>query len=66
MVGEHGEEDDRHVSRYDLILGMIPGVYVVGFAAQAMLSVSLPVMLILASLVAVTGLLDALVVHPPA
>lgn len=63
MVDEHTA--GGHVSRYDLILGMIPGVYVMGLAAQAMLSVSLPVVLVLASVVAVTGLIDALVVHPP-
>lgn len=63
-------DDERieagHVSRYDLILGMIPSVYVAGLAAQAVLSVSLPLVLLLASLVAATGLIDALVVHPPA
>lgn len=64
MDDEHTEED--RVSRYDLILGMIPGVYAVGLAAQAVLSVSLPVVLVLASVVAATGLIDALVVHPPA
>lgn len=63
MIDEHTAEG--HVSRYDLILGMIPGVYVMGLAAQAVLSVSLPVVLVLASVVAVTGLIDALVVHPP-
>lgn len=65
MSHEH-TNDDGGVSRYDLILGMIPGVYAVGLAAQAVLSVSLPFVLLLASLVAATGLLDALVVHPPA
>lgn len=65
MVGERPNGDDRRVSRYDLILGMIPGVYAVGLAAQALLSVSLPVMLVLASAIAATGLLDVVVVHPP-
>ncbi|MFC6906197.1 hypothetical protein [Halalkalicoccus tibetensis] len=65
MSHEHTSDDDG-ISRYDLILGMIPGVYVLGFAAQAVLSVSLPLVLLVASLVAATGLLDALVVHPPA
>lgn len=64
MDDEHADED--RVSRYDLILGMIPGVYAIGLAAQAVLSVSLPVVLVLASVVAATGLIDALVVHPPA
>lgn len=64
MVGN--TESDRHVSRPDLILGMIPSVYAIGFAAQTMLSVSLPVVLVLATVVAATGLVDALVVHPPA
>jgi hypothetical protein len=59
-------ESGRHVSRADLLLGMIPSVYVLGLAAQAVLSVSLPFMLVLASLVAATGLVDALVIHPPA
>lgn len=58
--------DDGHVSRYDLLLGMIPGVYLLGFVAQAALSISLPAMLVLASLVAATGVFDALVLHPPA
>lgn len=62
----HERTSDDGVSRYDLILGMIPGVYVAGLAAQAVLSVSLPLVLLAASLVAATGLLDALVVHPPA
>lgn len=64
MDDEHTDGD--RVSRYDLILGMIPGVYAIGLAAQAVLSVSLPVVLVLASAVAATGLIDALVVHPPA
>ncbi|MCH7659285.1 MAG: hypothetical protein IH933_01445 [Euryarchaeota archaeon] len=59
-------ESGRHVSRADLLLGIIPSVYIAGFAAQATLSVSLPLMLALASAVAATGLVDALVVHPPA
>lgn len=59
-------ESGRNVSRADLLLGMIPSVYVLGLAAQATLSVSLPLMLVLASLVAATGLVDALLVHPPA
>lgn len=64
MVAEHTAEG--HVSRYDLLLGMIPGVYAVGLAAQAVLSLSLPVTLVLASIVAATGVVDALLVHPPA
>lgn len=63
MVGTG--EDENGVSRYDLILGMIPGVYAAGLAAQALLSISLPLVLVLASMIAATGLLDALVVHPP-
>jgi hypothetical protein len=59
-------ESGRHVSRADMLLGIIPIVYIAGFAAQATLSVSLPLMLALASAVAATGLVDALVVHPPA
>lgn len=54
------------VSRYDLILGMIPGVYAVGLLAQATLPISLLAALVLASLVAATGLLDGLVLNPPA
>lgn len=62
----HGHADGECVSRHDLILGMIPSVYAVGLAAQAVLSVSLPVVLVLSSLIAATGLVDALLVHPPA
>lgn len=58
-------DDEHYVSRYDLILGLIPGVYAAGLAAQTVLSVSLPVVLVLASVIAATGLFDALVVHPP-
>ncbi|MCL7418953.1 MAG: hypothetical protein M8354_14115 [Halalkalicoccus sp.] len=64
MVDGHTAED--HVSRYDLLLGLIPGVYALGIAAQALVSISLPVVLVLASVVAATGVFDALVVHPPA
>lgn len=54
------------MSRYDLILGLIPGVYVIGLLATAALSVSLPVAMIVASLIAAMGLIDALVLNPPA
>ncbi len=60
-----GKHDERHVSRSDLILGLIPGAYAAGFAAQTLVSVSLPVVVVLASMVAATGILDALVVNPP-
>ncbi|ADJ15669.1 hypothetical protein [Halalkalicoccus jeotgali] len=66
MVDEHAAESPEGVSRYDLLLGLIPGVYALGLAAQALVSVSLPVVLVLSSLLAATGLFDALVVHPPA
>jgi hypothetical protein len=66
MDDEHAAETDGRVSRYDLLLGLIPGVYALGIAAQALVSISLPVVLILASVVAATGVFDALVVHPPA
>ncbi|MDL5363632.1 hypothetical protein [Halalkalicoccus sp. NIPERK01] len=62
----HGHADGERVSRHDLLLGLIPSVYAVGLAAQAVLSVSLPVVLVLSSLIAATGLVDALLVHPPA
>ena len=54
------------VSRYDLALGLIPGAYAAGLLAQALLSISLFVALIVASLVAMTALVDVLLVHPPA
>ncbi|WP_122089115.1 hypothetical protein [Halalkalicoccus subterraneus] len=66
MVGENTTRTDERVSRHDLLLGLIPSAYAVGLAAQAVLSVSLPAVLVLASLVAATGVLDAVVVHPPA
>ncbi|KYH25781.1 hypothetical protein HAPAU_24590 [Halalkalicoccus paucihalophilus] len=66
MVDEHAAETDGRVSRYDLLLGLIPGVYALGIAAQTLVSISLPVVLVLASVVAATGVFDALVVHPPA
>ncbi|MEM4781854.1 MAG: hypothetical protein QXG03_09885 [Halalkalicoccus sp.] len=64
MVDERLDGDG--FSRYDLHLGLIPGAYAVGLAAQAMFPVSLTLTLVLASVVAATGLFDALVVHPPA
>lgn len=54
------------VSRYDLVLGLIPGAYAAGLLAQALLSISLFVALVVASLVAMTALVDVLLVHPPA
>lgn len=53
------------MSRYDLVLGLIPGAYVVGLLATAALSVSLPIAMIVASVIAAIGLADALVFHPP-
>lgn len=57
--------DDSTVSRYDLVLGLIPGAYAAGLLAQALLSVSLLAALVVASLVAMTALVDVLLVHPP-
>lgn len=65
MGEEHTVEGPEGVSRYDLLLGLIPGVYVLGLAAQALIPISLPAVLVLSSLLAATGLFDALVVHPP-
>jgi uncharacterized membrane protein YoaK (UPF0700 family) len=59
----HG--DHETVSRYDLVLGVIPGAYAAGLLAQAVLSVSLLGALVVASLVAMTALVDGLLVHPP-
>lgn len=56
---------DATVSRYDLVLGLIPGAYAAGLLAQALLSISLIAALLVASLVAMTALVDALLVHPP-
>lgn len=53
------------LSRYDLILVLIPGVYAVGLLAQATLPISLIAALVIATLVAATGLLDGLVLNPP-
>lgn len=58
--------DDSAVSRYDLALGLIPGAYAAGLLAQTLLPVSLLVALVVASLVAMTALVDVLLVHPPA
>jgi hypothetical protein len=58
-------DDHETVSRYDLVLGVIPGAYAVGVLAQAVLSVSLFVALAVASAIAITVLVDGLVVHPP-
>lgn len=57
--------DDGTVSRYDLVLGLIPGAYAAGLLVQAVLSVSLFAALVVASLVAMTALIDVLLVHPP-
>ncbi len=57
---------DGDVSRYDLVLGPIPGTYAAGLLVQALLALALLAALVIASLVAVTAILDVLVVHPPA
>jgi hypothetical protein len=56
----------RGVSRYDLVLGLIPLVLAVPFALHALLAVPLYHAVGVGSTVAAVMVTDALFVHPPA
>ena len=53
------------VSRYDLVLTVIPAAFLLAAVASGVLGVSLPTALAVGSLLGLAVLADALFLHPP-
>ena len=63
--GERRRGTGPRLSRFDVVLGVIPSAYAVGTVAGMVTALSLWVTLLVASTVTLVGLADALVINPP-
>ena len=62
---QRGDAADRTLSRYDLLLGVIPAVFVVAFVVARVSPLPLSTLLGAASLLAAVPVADGLFVNPP-
>ncbi|MEM4780572.1 MAG: hypothetical protein QXG03_03275 [Halalkalicoccus sp.] len=65
--GIEGRPDERTVavSRYDLLLGIVPAAFVLAVLASATLAISVHAALVFASLVGALAIADAIALNPP-
>lgn len=61
----NGPRLDRPLTRYDFVLAVIPMAFLVSLFADAVLAVSTPLAMIVASLLGGLAVVDALFVNPP-
>lgn len=62
---EHRTSAGRQISRYDLILAVIPAAFLLAFVASQVVPVSTRVLLTGATTVGALALVDGLFVNPP-
>ncbi|WP_245180722.1 hypothetical protein [Haloarcula amylovorans] len=53
------------MTRYDLVLALIPAAFLLALAAASVVGVALPTAFAAGSIVAVAAVTDALFLHPP-
>ena len=61
----HQSTTRPHISRYDVVLAVIPLVFAVAFLATAVAGISLPTAMAAASVLGLGLILDTIFFHPP-
>ena len=64
-TGHRIESLDVPVTRYDVVLGLIPAAFVLGVFVAGLLDVSTRTALVAAALLGLVGVVDALFLNPP-
>ncbi len=64
-AGQRRDRPTIAVTRYDLVLALIPAAFLLALAAASVVGVALPTAFAAGSIVAVAAVTDALFLHPP-